>query len=770
MLKSKANWLFKREQNVIHEDIIETLLYDRGITTEAEKELFLHPSLDDMVDASALHNIQKVKDRVTRAIETGEKIAIYGDYDADGVTATALMVKTFERMQADCIFYIPNRFTEGYGMNTEAIDQLHAQGITLVITVDTGIANVAEVSYAKKLGMDVIITDHHEVQEEVPEAYAIIHPKLSNNYPFKQLAGVGVAFQVATYLLGEMPKDLLDLVAIGTIADLVPLIGENRILATKGLERLNETTNIGLRALKERVQLNEVVTARDVGFIIAPRLNAVGRLQDASLAVELLLSDQKEVAMDIATEIEALNVERQQIVAKIVEEAESQVQKEDYFIVLYEQHWHEGVLGICASRLVQKFSRPVMLLTFNEAANEWKGSARSIERFNLFDACMEEQDLFTAFGGHAQAAGMSVPFEHIERLKERLNLYAKERLAETDLKETIKIDCSVPIEAATELLVKKVQALQPFGVEHEEPIFHVRGKPTDIRQIGQNQQHIKISLHDERGNFLEAIGFRLGHLYYGISASATIEVVGTLQINEWNGNRKVQLLIQDIAVNEWQLFDYRGRKEMQAMQRCANLYDHYVVVCHDDSEIRRHFEHLNHGTLMTYDDISSRTEQTDILFIYDMPHDLEQLTSLVNVLSPNAIFVNYVNEENAYLYRPPSREEFKHLYAYLYKYNSVQIHDTIRTIMMQMDWSKEKVIFMLQVFFDLQFIERKDDKIVLREQSKKRPLTESKTYQQRLERGKIEKILYYSTYDELKRWFENWRQWQNAEGEVTYGL
>src|SRR5690625_28651 len=387
MLKSKANWLFKREQNVIHEDIIETLLYDRGITTEAEKELFLHPSLDDMVDASALHNIQKVKDRVTRAIETGEKIAIYGDYDADGVTATALMVKTFERMQADCIFYIPNRFTEGYGMNTAAIDQLHAQGITLVITVDTGIANVAEVSYAKKLGMDVIITDHHEVQEEVPEAYAIIHPKLSNNYPFKQLAGVGVAFQVATYLLGEMPKDLLDLVAIGTIADLVPLIGENRILATKGLERLNETTNIGLRALKERVQLNEVVTARDVGFIIAPRLNAVGRLQDASLAVELLLSDQKEVAMDIATEIEALNVERQQIVAKIVEEAESQVQKEDYFIVLYEQHWHEGVLGICASRLVQKFSRPVMLLTFNEAANEWKGSARSIERLNLFDAC-----------------------------------------------------------------------------------------------------------------------------------------------------------------------------------------------------------------------------------------------------------------------------------------------------------------------------------------------------------------------------------------------
>ena len=322
MLKSKAKWEFSKTSPQATElnqtdAIMEQLFHERKLFTKEEQQHFLHPKLERIQDPTYFHQIQIAKERVYQAIENNEKIIVYGDYDADGVTATALLISVLRKMGACCDYYIPNRITEGYGLHTSTLDRFKKQGATTVITVDNGIANVIEADYAKKLGLDLIITDHHEVQSEIPDALAVIHPALSKEYTFKYLAGVGVAFQFAHYLLGKMPTNMLDLVAIGTVADLVPLLDENRILTTFGLKQLADSSNVGLNALKQICALDGEITARDVGFLLAPRLNAVGRLQDANLAVDLLLTEEEQEAKQIVEVIEELNLERQKIVSSI---------------------------------------------------------------------------------------------------------------------------------------------------------------------------------------------------------------------------------------------------------------------------------------------------------------------------------------------------------------------------------------------------------------------------------------------------------------------
>ncbi|WP_337445694.1 single-stranded-DNA-specific exonuclease RecJ [Ornithinibacillus scapharcae] len=335
MLQSKSNWNFLKlqEHTTLIEDeevklspVIKELLIQRGIKTSEEIQKFLSPSLEDLINPEQLASMDIARDRVIRAIQNREKILVFGDYDADGVTSTTILIKALQELGAECDFYIPNRFTEGYGPNEAAFRRAYDDGFQLIITVDTGIASVHEAKVAKEIGLDLIITDHHEPQDELPEALAIIHPKCSPDYSFKELAGAGVAFKFAQALLGYFPEQFLDLVVIGTIADLVPLVGENRILAYYGLRKLSVTRREGLLALKKQCKLEGNVTEEDIGFLIGPRLNAVGRLQDADLAVQLLMSDDREEAEQLAEMVQQLNVERQQIVASIVKEVEEQVE------------------------------------------------------------------------------------------------------------------------------------------------------------------------------------------------------------------------------------------------------------------------------------------------------------------------------------------------------------------------------------------------------------------------------------------------------------
>lgn len=767
MLKSKANWKWNESHDTT--SIIDQLLYERGIETAEEKEQFLHPKLEYIQPPEAFHHIEKAKQRIMTAMEQAEKVMVYGDYDADGVTSTALLMTAFMELGVKADYYIPNRFEEGYGLNENALRSFQEKGYTVVVTVDNGIANVDEAKVAKELGIDLIITDHHEMQTSLPDAYAIIHPKLSEQYLFKELAGVGVAFQFAHHLLEYFPTELLDFVAIGTVADLVPLKGENRILTYYGIEALTNTLNIGLEALKASAGITENVTEQDIGFKLGPRINAVGRLENAMIAVELLLTDDDEVAKELAEEIESLNRERQAIVNRIVQDAEQRVDTDDDVIILYDETWHEGVLGIVASRLVSKFDRPVIMLCYKEKTNELKGSARSISAFNLFENGMELEHLLTTFGGHSQAAGLSFPIENYNDVKTAFNNQIRSQLTEEQYKQEILITKELTLEQMTERLVDQISDLAPFGMGNEEPKFLLHNIPTQIRQIGQQQNHLKLQFKMGQ-QIVDAIGFQFGKLAPLIADQTNISLVGSLQINEWNGNKTVQMLIKDIAINEWQLFDYRGRKQHKFFMPFIQQYEGNTILTDDIQGMKALLGDID-ATFITYDSVSSELKQADIIYICDLPSDINILKNIVQQVKPSSIHISYHVEESAFFNRLPSRDEFKWLYGYALQYGPVQLKVDLPNIIQSKKWTKEKVIFMLKVFLDLEFITINNNILYVNRDAENQSLEQSKVYQKRIKQSEMEQTLYYATYDEIKQWFQPLvQEARTIEEEVVYEL
>lgn len=740
--------------------VLRKMLGQRGITTKEEVNRFLSPDLNNLHSAERLDSIGKATQRVHDAIYNKEKILVFGDYDADGVSSTTVMLKTLQELGADCDFYIPNRFTEGYGPNEDAFVKAHEEGFSVIITVDTGIAAVYEAFVAKELGIDLIITDHHEIQEELPEAFAIIHPKCSPNYPFKELAGVGVAFKFAESLLGYFPKHLLEFVAIGTIADLVPLVDENRIFAYFGLHALTISKNVGIQALKNVSKIEGNVTEEDVGFSIGPRLNAVGRLQDADLAVQLLMSDDLVEAMEIAQEIQSLNEKRQRIVNEIVKEAEEIIQDINGVVVVAKEGWNEGVLGIVASKLVRKYDRPAIVLTIKPELQVAKGSARSIPAFDLFTHCMKVRELFTHFGGHAQAAGMTLPIENIELINERLNTFITEELTEEDFKQEIEINSTLDIAEINVDLIYEIARLAPFGMKNPKPVFEIKDIPTDVRQIGSTKNHLKLHFNKDSSQ-IESIGFGLGHLYHFISPNTPLSVVGELGINEWNGNKKAQVLIQDMKIDTWQLFDQRGRRQIQ-IQPISN--QKILAISNGQLNIDSSIYHEEYQETMNL-------EEVDMLYICDLPPNLEILERIVKATKPKIIYACYSVEESAYLTSFPKREEFVWYYAFIKKRKIVDLKQELKAIMNVKGWSKERIIFMSKVFFELDFVKIENGIIQINPNPEKRDLTESTSYKDRLKRIEVEKTLYYSNYEELRTWFTNcMEQLETTKEEVVSGL
>lgn len=765
MLQSRARWSFPSnmaEEITDTKDIVLRLLAERGIQTEEEIARFLSPSLEHLQSPSAFAMIDKAVERIKKAISEGENILIYGDYDADGVCSTALMLKAITELEGKCDYYIPNRFEEGYGLHKEAIDYAKSIDIDLMITVDTGIASFEEVDYANSLGIDVIITDHHDIQGDYPNAYAVIHPELSPDYKFKHLAGVGIAFKLAEHLLGYFPKHLLDLVAIGTIADLVPLIDENRILAHFGLKQLMNTDNIGLIALKKQCYINGVLTEEDVGFRIGPRLNAVGRLTSADLAVELLMCNDENAAEEMVKEIESLNSERQKLVADIAKEAEEQLQSlgDREVIFLANENWHEGVLGIVASRLAKKYYRPTIICKLDPETNTLKGSARSIPSFHMFNHCMEVRDLFISFGGHSQAAGMTLSVEHKDEIIAHLNEKVSQ-LSVEDLQESIIISQSLTVNQLSKHFIEQIEKFAPFGMENPKPLFHIKAIPREITQIGRDKNHLKIHYNRESEKF-EAIGFNLGHLYYQIAPETPVSIVGELGMNEWNGYENLQMIIEDIGVDEWQLFDHRGKVNV-------NLTDYIIDLdsCLFIAEEKNDFESFK--PLYTYEEGLQTTKKINQLFLLDFPKRLKDLKRLVSKLKPNQIHLCFMQKGGFYLQTFPTREEFAWLYRYINIKNPFNIKDKIPEIMQQKKWSKERVIFMFHVFHDLNFIQSTNGIITLLNNPDKRNLEDSIVYQQQKEQIEIEKLLHYSTYNHLKQLFTQWVS-EVAEEEVNNGF
>ncbi|MGM8364684.1 single-stranded-DNA-specific exonuclease RecJ [Virgibacillus sp. W0181] len=777
MLKSNAKWHFletemnKQENTEIDHtnSIVKSLLQQRGIQSEADAKQFLNPSKEQLISPYQLAMIDIAAERVHKAIDSKERILVFGDYDADGVCSTAVILHALRELGANCDFYIPNRFTEGYGPNEAAFRQAHERGITLIITVDTGIASVHEAFIAKKIGIDLIITDHHEIQEEIPEALAIIHPKLSPEYHFKELAGVGVAFKFAQHLLGYFPDHLLDLAAIGTIADLVPLIEENRVFAYHGLRKLATTKNLGLQALKKACNVEGSITEEAIGFLLAPRLNAVGRLQDASLAVELLMATDEQEADEMAKEIDLINQQRQQIVAKIVKEAEQllETKEKNGVIIVHREDWNEGVLGIVASRLVKKYYRPAIVLTVNSDTGELKGSARSIPAFNLFQNCMKIRHLFTNFGGHSQAAGMTLPYEHLEQIQASLDNLIHEQLNEEDFKQLININKTLELSDMNEQLVNEINKLAPFGMKNPKPVFHLKAIPTQLKQMGAMKNHLKLQFkHNDK--WLDGVGFHKGDLYYRIANQTPVEIVGELSINEWNGNKKTQILIEDIQVNEWQLFDHRGRKSMDAIESNIILGKKHLIIGKNKHPLVDQHEHVDQ---ITYETDPDTLQQYDVVFIFDMPYELDKLKNIIQITNPSIIHANYTVEKSSYLDIFPDREAFKWFYALLIQKKEIDLEKDLHIIMKQKGWSKDRIIFMIEVFLELDFIIVNNRIVQLATDIKKRNLHESELYCKQLNQSEIEKVLYYSGYGQLKTWLSDCLMRVDIpEEEAVYGL
>ncbi|GAB4073333.1 single-stranded-DNA-specific exonuclease RecJ [Barrientosiimonas marina] len=775
MLESKMKWNFADEYHDTAQwesrrfsPFMKEMLIKLGITSDEEAARFLSPELAHINSVQLLSMIDEAAERVYQSINTGEKILVYGDYDADGVTSTAIMIQTLKELGANCDYYIPNRFTEGYGPNEEAFKAASANGCRLIITVDTGIAAVHEAEVAKQLGIDLIITDHHEPQEVLPDAYATIHPNCSPSYPFKDLAGAGVAVKFAERLLGYFPEQFLDWLAIGTIADMVPLRGENRVFASLGLKALSAATKPGLIALKKVSGIEGSVDEEDIGFSLGPRINAVGRLQDANLAVQLLLSDNQEEASQMAETVQSINQKRQEIVNTIVKEAEDMIAPvgDQGVIVAAKEGWNQGVLGIVAANLVRKYDRPAIVMSIFPEEGTMKGSARSIPAFDLFSNCMRVKELFTHFGGHAQAAGMTMPLDNFDTLKSELHHLIYEQLDSADFTQEIAVTKSIALPEANQELVEEMAQLAPFGMANPKPVFHIKELPAAAKQVGQRKNHLKLQFHNQQKT-LDAIGFGLGDLYDYMTPQTQVSVVGELGINEWNGFRKVQIIMQDMKIDEWQLFDHRGQRNVD-MTRFVNPQRKQIAVYRslpDEDQLP------DHVTRMTYDAAIDSLVGGDTLFLFDLPTDLRTLHMMLQKLQPENIHVCFQVTNSAFMNVFPSKEDFKWLYKHLLQRKQLDMRHDFPMIMDAKGWTKDHLQFMADVFFDLGFVKMTDGTIELNMEPVKRDLTESAIYQERLEQAKIEKTLYYSTYDELQSWLIACMKDVQASGEeMAYGL
>lgn len=591
MLQSKTRWqLLEAEESQVRKlagelkihPLTARLLIHRGISNPEQARRFLQVSLSELYSPFLMDGIQEAVNRIRTALDRQEKILVYGDYDADGVSSTSLLMKVFRGLDADVNYYIPNRFTEGYGLNENALRQAKEAGVQLVITVDTGISAVKEAKIAKELDLDLIITDHHEPPAVLPEGLAVINPKKPGcSYPDEMLAGVGVAFKLAHALLDRVPEELLDLVALGTIADLVPLMDENRIVAALGLKEINRRHNLGLSALMDVAGIQGEVTAGHVGFSLGPRINAGGRLDTAATAVELLLTEDLEEARVLAEELDGMNRKRQKLVEEIAAEAcaevESAPKKHRRFIVVAAPGWNVGVIGIVASRLVEKYYRPTIVLGIDEETGMAKGSARSIAGLDLYRALTTCGDLLPQYGGHEMAAGMSLPQEKIEEFHRRLDQIAGEWLREEDYIPLSRVEADLSIEEISLELIEELKRLEPCGMGNPTPRFQLRGAGLSRLQVmGREKNHLKMVLQVE-GDSLEAVGFRMGEMAAEIAPSARPELLGELSVNEWNHRRSPQFLIRDLRVPHLQVFDWRSNGDLsdrfrQLAEREASLF------------------------------------------------------------------------------------------------------------------------------------------------------------------------------------------------------
>ena len=557
----RKKWELKEQNNELMEKIVEEhgisellakVLINRGIIEENQIKIFLEPKRDDFHNPFLMNDMGKAVERILKAIENKEKTIIYGDYDVDGITSITVLKKFLKEQGLEVDYYIPNRLDEGYGLNKNAVQEIAENGYTLMITVDCGISGIEEINIANSLGIETIVTDHHEQAEELPKAYCVINPKRKDNtYPFRGLAGVGVVFKLIQAISIEKNLEAtsylkyLDIVCIGTISDIVPLVDENRTIAKLGLLLVQRTKNIGLKELIKEIGYKTIDSSM-VSFGIAPRINACGRMGKQEEALKLFLTEDVNEAIEITKKLNEYNLERQETERRIFEQAIQDLEKVDTqklnSIVLAKEGWHHGVIGIVASRIMEKYYKPTILICIE--GKEGKGSGRSVPGFDLHQALVESAEYLEKYGGHEMAVGLSLNMENYEKFKNQFEEIALKNNVK-DIFPVLEIDCEIKKEDLSNTTIEQIKLLEPFGEKNKKPLFVYKNLKIDSIRALSEGKHLKLILKDGNDS-INAIGFNIGELVDEYRIGDKIDVVGTVEINSYNGLEQIQLNIKDI--------------------------------------------------------------------------------------------------------------------------------------------------------------------------------------------------------------------------------
>ena len=723
----KYNWIYPSyDENFIKElesysisKNIAKILNARSITDMTVVKKYFSDEYEEGYDPFLMYDMQKAVDRINEAIENEEKILVYGDYDADGITSTVLLVETLISMGANVSSYIPNRFEEGYGPNKEAFTKIINSGISLIITVDNGIAGVEEVDLANELGCDVIVTDHHKIQDTMPNAYAIIHPEHPDgNYPFKKLAGVGVAFKLAHALLEIFPDFLLDLVAIGTIADMVSITDENRIFVKQGLELLNEDPRIGLKMLLELSSIDTKIDEQTVGFYIAPKLNSIGRMDSAKLGLTFLMAEDPVTAKSLAEQIEQYNIERKKVTEDIVKDVINKIEnsdKKEKNVIMVSGEYHEGVLGIVASNIVEKYQKPVFIM--NEKDGVLKGSARSIFDFNIYVAMNKISDLFLAFGGHTLAAGFSFDASNFDKIEGFLDNEFEEFKKHNELKSSKNIDIVTSLEDISYQFLNSLDVLKPYGMDFEKPSVLIENAMVlNKAYFGSEKQYLRLTIADEVGN-LECISFKDVAAFDKVEKNDIVDLLCTLDKNNFNGRSKLQAHIIDINIKEFLFEDLR--------------FMNYDISKIDNTSLKlSKYKDDKASNFYQYKDIDSlKDNKFEYIYLLDIPTSKEYLDKIIN-LKPKKVFL--ICEEKQVLsdvYLIDKNRLIK-LFNLILSTNNKQINvaQQLDKLLTALKTNVDSLKIMIQIFKELELIKFVNNTIILNPDFKTVDLKKSSSF------------------------------------------
>ena len=737
--------------------ILATLLAQQGIDSTEQAKKFFEPSMEEIHDPTLLHDMDKAVERIEQAVEKQEQITIYGDYDADGITSTSLMYETLLSIGANVNYYVPNRFTDGYGPNMDAYQRLIDNGTQLFITVDNGVSGKNVIDKVMEAGVDVVITDHHELPADLPNAVAIVHPRYpGSNYPFPDLSGVGVAFKVAWALTGEFPVEELDLVAIGEIADVVNVTDENHALISYGIQQLRQGMRPGLAALMKLADIKaNNLTDQDIGFGIAPRLNALGRIADANDGVKLLTSLDENESQKLAKEVDQANKERQNLVADIMKEAEKQAnssanqQKKTLLIV--GKGWHQGVLGIVASRIMNETGKPTIVASTDQNNPTLiKGSGRSVDSFNLFNALEAHRELFTTFGGHPAACGLSFDQKNIVPLQIALEEEAVKQKFDPTVKQPLPIAMKLVPADVTQQLYNDIQRVAPFGPGNMEPVFELNNvKVVDVKTMGQEHQHLKFSIVSDKKN-LTVVAFGQGNLATLLSApTGQINLAVKVSLNEWRGKKSVQLMLEDLQINGTVIIDERTNK---LTPQLFSSSDYYIV---REPRLRENITpHVAPGYTLSIEEAIKTDFSGQQVTLVDCPSSEEMLKRIFaeDEEEPATIRLLLYQRKSAYLAGLPTRNDFAQLYRFIYKQKELKWPMQAKAVSNHLKINMDRLNLMIQVFSEAGFVTIKDDVLKFNESTNKTDLTQTKRYQKQLAQYKVEQQLLFNDAATVANW------------------